>query len=587
MWNSRAAGLTLCVALTVACGDQATDVRQRGPIFTPPMAAVVADPASETITLDQVDSAYGRASGWSSQLTSPYIRIMRVEGSSSIAITKRYPEAANPQPNPLEARHGLGVVVAWPNGSTVYNFPNVAGDARMYVKLTSGQIIWKATHGGGTQPNQSGSRTNGTPWWCGPAYNDFCYRYSGGGGSVKITPLQGEMHILADSTAVASGSSVKFTLTADTVEGWALPIEVDSVKWIPAAADSGGELSEAANTNACFFSGAPLQCSRKVLGSGKLRVIAHVGGFRKQVDQPITVTSPRIILVASKSTIKVKGDTVAFTASWSDGSEMKVDQWRFIPDSGADATYGCPAYMNPCKRPVQQSGSMEVKAYKGNNPRTARAHVTLIPCPAQEGSSFLDNMQVRHRLYEIMQASHPEKTPDQFVDSTNWQFVTEGRHESGALFIRHPDGTFDEIAPKVKSQNGCHWVIDRQQVDSLKNSLTPGDTLVIVHSHPHDPGDAVFGGCPVSGAGGSGIAWRWPGDLRPGIIPAWQDPFFTGPSPGDWLDTSTEQYVIDHDLGDSTQGYIYKIPQGAVSSGMPAADAIGNSTRWTAACGYK
>jgi hypothetical protein len=268
------AGLLLsCALFLTTCAESAPPFQPHAN-FAPPLASVSPDPTNATITLTVTDTAYGTASGTTNQATSTYIRVMRVEGTASIAISKRIPEAANPVPNPLKAQNGLGVRVG---GSSSYQVPfQAAGDtSKTYITLNSGEVIWQAYAGGGTQPNQGGTRSNGTPWQCGPSVSNYCYAYSGGG-SVTITPLQGDMHLTVDSSTVSIGSSVKFTITADTVEGRALPIQVDTAKWTPSDVDDGGEPSETAANFACTFSGAPLQCTRQVLGSGTLKIIAHV-----------------------------------------------------------------------------------------------------------------------------------------------------------------------------------------------------------------------------------------------------------------------------------------------------------------------
>ena len=239
MRRAQAGVLVVCLVLLATC-DQAPSPFQPRPSLVPaPLASVSPDPTSETISLTVTDTAYGSMSGNSNQATSPYIRKFRVEGTASIAITKRVAEASNPTPNPIEARHTLGIRVA---GNSI-RFPDQANPAKMYVTVSGNQTIWQAYAGGGTQPNQSGTRADGTPWWCGPSVGSYCYSYSGSG-SVSITPLQGDIHLSVDSSTVSIGSSVRFTLTADSAEGQSLPIQVETAEWIPAATDSGGEPSE-------------------------------------------------------------------------------------------------------------------------------------------------------------------------------------------------------------------------------------------------------------------------------------------------------------------------------------------------------
>lgn len=577
MRRAQAGVLVVCLVLLATC-DQAPSPFQPRPSLVPaPLASVSPDPTSETISLTVTDTAYGSMSGNSNQATSPYIRKFRVEGTASIAITKRVAEASNPTPNPIEARHTLGIRVA---GNSI-RFPDQANPAKMYVTVSGNQTIWQAYAGGGTQPNQSGTRADGTPWWCGPSVGSYCYSYSGSG-SVSITPLQGDIHLSVDSSTVSIGSSVRFTLTADSAEGQSLPIQVETAEWIPAATDSGGEPSEATGA-ACTFSGATLQCTRMVLGSGSLHVVARVSGFRREATQSVRVREGSLTLTASKSTV-AQGETVTFTASWSDGAPLQIDRWTFFPTGGAAQYFVCPAY-NPCSRAIQQTGEMVVQVVRNGKYRTARAQVTVIPCPNPNGDSFLDNMQVRHRLAELMQQSNPQQSEGALVSEANWDHVTDGRHETGTYFIRHPDGSVTEVAPIVVRQNACSFFVDRRQRDSLLISLPIGDVLVQVHTHVNEAGDLAFGGCPFKDASGEHISLRYPGDVDPGSRIAYQGS--AGPSPGDWLDTSVEQYVIDHEPGDTSRGIVYKIPKGAVSSGDPIMDGIGRSASWSAACGWQ
>ena len=263
---------------------------------------------------------------------------------------------------------------------------------------------------------------------------------------------------------------------------------------------------------------------------------------------------------------------------------MQIDRWTFFPTGGAAQYFVCPAY-NPCSRAIQQTGEMVVQVVRTGKYRTARAQVTVIPCPNPNGDSFLDNMQVRHRLAELMQQSNPQQSEGALVSEANWDHVTDGRHETGTYFIRHPDGSVTEVAPIVVRQNACSFFVDRRQRDSLLISLPIGDVLVQVHTHVNEAGDLAFGGCPFKDASGEHISLRYPGDVDPGSRIAYQGS--AGPSPGDWLDTSVEQYVIDHEPGDTSRGIVYKIPKGAVSSGDPIMDGIGRSASWSAACGWQ
>lgn len=133
------AGLLMsCLLILTTCSENTSPLQPPPGAFAPPLASVSPDPTNATITLTVTDTAYGTASGTTNQATSTYIRVMRVEGTASIAVSKRIPEAANPVPNPLKAQNGLGVRVG---GSASYQVPfQAAGDtSKTYITLNSTQ----------------------------------------------------------------------------------------------------------------------------------------------------------------------------------------------------------------------------------------------------------------------------------------------------------------------------------------------------------------------------------------------------------------------------------------------------------------
>lgn len=557
----------------------------------PPLASVAPDPTSETISLTVTDTAYGSMSGNSNQALSPYIRKYRVEGTASIAITKRVPEASNPTPNPIEARHTLGIRVA---GNSI-RFPDQANPAKMYVAVNGNQTIWQAYAGGGTQPNQSGTRADGTPWWCGPSYGSYCYSYSGSG-SVSITPLQGDIHLSVDSSTVSIGSSVRFTLTADSAEGQSLPIQVDSAKWTPSASSDGGEASEKSDLVACTFSGAPLQCTRQVLGSGTLTVIAHVSGFRRTATQAVAVREGHIVLVASKTAVQ-NGDSVSFTASWSDGAPMQIDKWSFIPDpnQGTDITFGCPAYQNPCKRAVKQSGHMKVQAVRNNKFRTAQVHVNVAICLT--GDDRLDDNDVRAGFADMMRRSNPDSAPGAGIDSTRWE-TTGWRKERALWIVRRADGDYYTVPADLVSTSECSNLIDWAQYQRILATLQPGDRIVgVAHSHPAKPGEKTFGDCsakdPITGKSVPGA--RWPGDTAGGRqqMYAGSDSTNGGGSDADWAvaGNGTDVYIMNRtsDPSDPTiEGETWRLPGDMDAADHKLdADTPGRRKPWKRSCDWK
>lgn len=394
------AGVLLIGLLAVAACEQATIVQPEFRSTLPPPQLSVNHPQGETITLSNVDTLYGGASDTTSQQKQvPHVTIMKVTGSYTVSVTKnRYP-VSDPSPAVLYARHGLGITVK--SGSNVASnlaFPGTTdGALTMFVTLDRNARISRAFHAGGTNGAQSGTwPSDGTPWQCGTQYSDPCYKYVGTGGSVSIMPLEGTLVLKADSTTVSIGSTVKFTIDSSVVEGKSLGIEVDTVKWIPDAESEGGEYTEARAAYACAFSGWPLSCSKQILGSGTLEVVAHVNGFRKVQSKHIKVKEGQLILTADKNSI-AKGETVEFKASWSDGHlPIQIDQWKFVPDTTPDVTGACASTFNPCKRAILQNGSMTVTVLRNNVKRTARARVNIVPCPTYD--SILDHPKLRKAI---------------------------------------------------------------------------------------------------------------------------------------------------------------------------------------------
>lgn len=314
-------------------------------------------------------------------------------------------EPSDPDPPVLHARHGLGYTIKFANGMTQnYSFQGtVDGELTNYVTLNRRDQITQIQHAGGTNPSQSGTYANGTPWWCGVDRGDACYRYSGQGGSVSITPLQGKLVLSVDSTEVASGSTVKFTMDSSVVEGQRLPIVADSVRWIPDRDSEGGEYSEAQPQGACTWIN-PLQSTRRILGDGRLEIVGRVNGTRHVVSQAVKVRTPHLRLVGSKLSV-AKGENVTFTATWSDGitvTNAEVWQWKFRPDSGTDITGQCGQW-NPCTRAIQQSGTMTLTASKNGVLRTARTRVNVVPCPTND--TILDNPKIRKALDSLWKLS--------------------------------------------------------------------------------------------------------------------------------------------------------------------------------------
>jgi hypothetical protein len=402
------------------------------------------------------------------------------------------------------------------------------------------------------------------------------------------------MHLTVDSATVSIGSNVKFTITGDTVEGFALPVQVDTAKWTPAAPDDGGEPSEKADWLACSFSGAPLQCTRQVLGSGTLTVIAHVSGFRKVATQAVAVRDGHIVLVASKTAVQ-KGDSVSFSASWSDGAPMQIDKWSFAPDpgQGTDITFGCPAYQNPCKRPIQQSGDMKVQAVRNNKFRTAVVHVNVVICLT--GDDRLDDNDVRAGFADMMRRSNPDSAPGAGIDSSRWQ-ETGWRKERALWVIRKADGDYYTVPADLLSTTECSNVPDLTQYDRILATLQPGDRIVaLAHTHPAKPGEDTYGDCsyydPIAKKTIPGS--RWPGDTAGGRqqMQAGFDASTGGGSKGAWETAASgiDVYIMNRtsDPSDPTvEGETWKLPA-SYTDAQKFDDMANRRKPWKKSCDWK
>lgn len=579
------AGVLLIGMLAVAACEQAKIVQPEFSSAFPPPHLSVNHPQGETITLGNVDTLYGGASDTTSQQKQvPYVTIMKVTGSYTVSVTKnRYP-VSDPSPAVLYARHGLGITVK--SGSNVSS--NLAfsgttdGELSMFVTLDRNARISRAYHSGGTNGSQSGTwPEDGTPWQCGTQYSDPCYKYVGTGGSVSITPLQGTLVLNADSTTVAIGSSVKFWIDSSVVEGKSLGIEVDTVKWVPDGDSDGGEYTETRAAYACAFTGWPLTCSKQILGSGTLEVVAHVNGFRKVQSKHVKVREGAPKLTASRSGV-VKGDTVSFQASWTDGHvPVQIDQWKFVPDTTPDVTGACGSWLNPCKRAIQQSGTMTVKLVRNGVIRTARARVNVIPCPT--GDDRLDDPNVRKGFSEMWRQSHADSAPGAGINP-NDPIATGWRKERASWVILRANGRFDVVQAKLNWSTQCSINPVLTQYDSIKATLSPGDSIVaFAHTHPSMPRDTVYGNCDGKDAFGNTVrVQRYPGDSLGVLATKGADSTNGGGSEGDW--SFAAQGIVDVYTMNKA-GEIWRLPQGWTSA-KKYDDMQARRKTWSQACGW-
>ncbi|HEX8849114.1 MAG TPA: hypothetical protein VF761_06255 [Gemmatimonadaceae bacterium] len=447
----------------------------------------------------------------------------------------------------------------------------------MYLTLVSGDYISRAQSNGGTQPDLLGRNADGTTWQCGPSVHDYCYRYSGSG-HVDVTPLPAVTPRMdVDSPTVAIGQTVRFTIRRDTVEGYVLPIDIDSVGWTPAAPGDGGESTEATKFGACQFASladGSLQCAKKIKGAGSLNVTLHVNGFRKTVGADVAIKgNATLTLTAVPSAVK-SGNNVTFTARWTDDSTVVPWQWQWYPDSGASTVGGCSSGSPICVRSITQSGTMEIQSYRNNVLRTARAHVNALPCPPINNDSVLNDASVRRDIAGLMRASHPELSPEENLNASNWNDPnsTNTRKERAMWIVRRANGDYYTVPGRLTSTTGCSSTVDPNQEGDIVAGLQPGDRIVAyVHTHPALPNDPLYGDCIVHFGGGANLDYpmsRYPNDPNPlAILPGfWGNAGNTlvdgGGSDADWnAPRHYDEYVVDV-KPDHTSGEVFKLPVG-------------------------
>lgn len=142
MRRAEAGVLVVSLVLLATCEQAPNPLQPPLQLVPSPVASVSPDPTSETITLTVTDTAYGTASGTVNQAQSQYIRIFKITGTASVAVSKRFPEATDPWPNPIVASNNLGVRTGG-SVNAQYGFNATYPDTR-YIMLHNGEVIWQA-----------------------------------------------------------------------------------------------------------------------------------------------------------------------------------------------------------------------------------------------------------------------------------------------------------------------------------------------------------------------------------------------------------------------------------------------------------
>lgn len=310
----------------------------------------------------------------------PYPTVYRIAATGTL--TKRLVPETIEYVAPVTYGPNGRMAISWMYGST--NNTVTVNDTTYILVLAPSRIYQIAQSGLGNE-NIYGTltRTDGSPLYCGPQYGSFCFEYVGEPSDYVLTRPIAEVTLSVDSNTVSSGSTVTFKLTArpDSVGPYTTPISVDSVAWLPDPDTSGGDYSEKKVWGACVFSNR--QCTRQIVGSGTLKVTAHVNGARILATAHVG-TRDQLRLRAVKAFIS-RGDSVTFAPSMSDGSNFIPYGWSWKADSVTSGqTAVCPWQTSPCRTRVWEHGWMTITVYKNGVQRKARAHVTVGPRPRLE-----------------------------------------------------------------------------------------------------------------------------------------------------------------------------------------------------------
>jgi hypothetical protein len=278
-----------------------------------------------------------------------------------------------------------------------------------------------------------------------------------------------------------------------------MPIQVDSVAWVPADDSLGGDYTEATRTSACGFSGSPLSCTRLVIGSGALQVTAHVNGKRMVVSKSIEATPrPKI---TGRPYVK-KGTSSSYAASISDGSTPSIWSWGWVADSGAGSpgtTYSCSSSLNPCPYIINQSGFPTVMVVINGKKRSTRMHVTawtsftLDVDPPTPGTKF----------YVGDTAVFRPKVDGQSAPADSWRWVppasapTESTNCAPAFLCKQPLPTAGTATMRAYIV-GTAGALDsasktiaisppQLSLSATPSSIAPGDTVTFIPTRNERP----------------------------------------------------------------------------------------------------
>jgi hypothetical protein len=176
-------------------------------------------------------------------------------------------------------------------------------------------------------------------------------------------------------------------------------------------------------------------------------------------------------------------DSVVFTASTDDHSDLVVQSWSWKPDSIGDPTSACSGSVNPCKTMVHNSGTMQVKATVHGATRVAGAHVTVPPDHLEleskpswgyAGASIVFASHTMHG--SSYQVDHWSWIPDVAPGSTTTCLTTDTTctvsvQETGRMrVVGTVNGRLDSADARVR-------IVKCPQGDSLLDNPTQRDSM--------------------------------------------------------------------------------------------------------------
>ncbi|MGH7639018.1 MAG: hypothetical protein ACREOK_15315, partial [Gemmatimonadaceae bacterium] len=123
-------------------------------------------------------------------------------------------QVANGFPIPEKRPISLSGGIYWRTAGNVaqsatFSHPE-AGPVVLYPLFAAGDTVYRVSTNGAGSISLSGTREDGTPFWCGPAYpaHPTCYFYRGEPGYANFERLNAEAQLTADSSSAGYDSPV-------------------------------------------------------------------------------------------------------------------------------------------------------------------------------------------------------------------------------------------------------------------------------------------------------------------------------------------------------------------------------------------